>query len=131
MAGWDACTGWGSIDGAKMLNMLRGAGLPPGLSVFNDRQYMAWKGIEHDQRTFWSNFDGAHWAPQQEVANVATSVGPTLAVFGAKLYMTWKGIHGDDRVFYSSFDGTTWAPQQQITGIGANPFDLREPALEG
>ena len=91
--GLDACTGWGSIDGAKMLNMLRGVGMAPGLAVFENKLFMAWKGIEHDQRIWWSSFDGAQWAPQQSVAGVATSCGVSLAVFAGKLYMAWKGMN--------------------------------------
>ena len=117
VAGWDACTGWGSIDGARMLNMLRGAGLPPGLAVFNNKLFMAWKGIEHDQRIWFSSFDGAHWAPQQSVANVASSSGVSLAVFNGKLYMAWKGMNADEGIWWSSFNGTTWAPQQEVPGV--------------
>jgi len=116
-SGWDACTGWGSIDGTKMLNMLRGLGMPPGLAVFNNHLYMAWKGIEHDQRIFWSNFDGSTWAAQQFVAGVGTSCGPSLAVFNGQLYMAWKGINADQGIYYSSFNGTSWAPQQLVPGV--------------
>ena len=118
--GWDACTGWGSIDGAKMLNMLRGVGMPPGLAVFNNKLFMAWKGIEHDQRIFWSSFDGAHWAPQQFVSNVATSCGPSLAVFDGKLFMAWKGMNADEGIWWSSFNGSTWAPQQEVPGVATS-----------
>ncbi|HEX7690071.1 MAG TPA: S53 family peptidase, partial [Burkholderiaceae bacterium] len=118
--GWDACTGWGSIDGGKMLNMLRGAGLPPGLAVFNNRLYMAWKGIEHDQRIWFSNFDGAGWAPQQFVGGVATSCGVSLAVFNNKLHMAWKGMDADERIWCSSFDGATWAPQRFVPGVATS-----------
>jgi len=64
------------------------------------------------------------------VSGVGTSVGPSLQVFDGALHMTWKGVTGDDRVWHSSFNGSTWAPQQQIVGIGTNPFDMKEPALE-
>jgi kumamolisin len=118
--GWDACTGLGSIDGIKMLNMLRGAGKPPALELFNQRLYMAWKGVEHDQRIFWSNFDGATWAPQQFVSGVATSSGVSLAVFNGKLYMAWKGMDVDQRIFWSSFDGAHWVPQQYVSGVATS-----------
>jgi kumamolisin len=119
-AGWDACTGWGSIDGAKMLDMLRGAGLPPGLAVFNNKLFMAWKGIEHDQRIWWSSFDGNQWAPQQSVAGVATSCGVSLAVFNGKLFMAWKGMNADEGIWFSSFNGSAWAPQQNVAGIATS-----------
>ena len=118
--GWDACTGWGSIDGLKMLNMLRGAGLPPGLADFNGKLYMAWKGIEHDQRIWFSSFNGAAWAPQQFVGGVATSCGVSLAAFNGKLYMAWKGMDADEGIYFSSFDGSSWAPQQNVPGIATS-----------
>ena len=118
--GWDACTGWGSIDGAKMLNMLRGVGQPPGLAVFDNRLFMAWKGIEHDQRIWFSNFNGASWAPQQTVGGVATSCGPSLAMLNGKLFMAWKGMNADEGIWYSSFNGSTWAPQKNVPGIATS-----------
>ncbi|MCK9685032.1 protease pro-enzyme activation domain-containing protein [Scleromatobacter humisilvae] len=118
--GWDACTGWGSIDGAKMLNMLRGVGQPPGLAVFNSRLFMAWKGIEHDQRIWFSNFNGASWAPQQFVAGVATSCGPSLAMHNGTLFMAWKGMNADEGIWYSSYNGSTWAPQKNVPGIATS-----------
>ena len=119
-AGWDACTGWGSIDGAKMLGMLRGAGLPPGLAVFDNRLYMAWKGIEHDQRIWFSSFNGAAWTPQQFVSGVATSCGVSLAVFSGRLYMAWKGMNADEGIWYSSFDGSSWVPQKLVGGVATS-----------
>jgi kumamolisin len=119
-AGWDACTGWGSIDGAKMLGMLRGVGLPPGLALFGNKLYMAWKGIEHDQRIWFSSYNGAGWAPQQSVAGIATSCGPSLAVFNGKLYMAWKGMNADEGIWWSSFNGSAWAPQQLVSGVATS-----------
>jgi hypothetical protein len=75
----------------------------PSLAVFNRRLYMAWKGSDGDQRIWWSNFDGNHWAAQQSVpAPVATSVKPSLAVFNGRLDMAWKGSDGDERIWWSS-----------------------------
>lgn len=119
-AGWDACSGWGSIDGTRMLNMLRGESMPPGLAVFNNQLYMAWKGIEHDQRIFWSHFNGTAWAPQQLVSGVATSCGPSLAVYNGRLYMAWKGMDADMGIWVSYFNGTTWSPQVNIGGIATS-----------
>jgi len=118
--GWDACTGWGSIDGGKMLNMLRGVGLPPGLAVFSNKLFMAWKGIEHDQRIWFSSFNGSSWTPQQFVSGVATSCGVSLAVFNGKLYMAWKGMDADERIWWSSYNGTSWAPQQAVAGVATS-----------
>jgi hypothetical protein len=118
--GWDACTGFGSIRGDALLSALRGVGLPPALAHYERKLYMAWKGMERDDRIFWSTFNGTSWAPQQLVPSVGTSSGVALAVYGRRLFMAWKGTLGDERIFWSSFDGTTWSPQQVVPGVGTS-----------
>ncbi|HEY5319179.1 MAG TPA: S53 family peptidase, partial [Solirubrobacteraceae bacterium] len=119
-AGWDAATGWGSPNGQALLQALRGVGLPPALAEFDGKLYMAWKGVERDDRVFFSSFNGTSWAAQAQVPGIGSSTGVSLAVFDGKLYMAWKGILDDDRIFYSSFNGTSWAPQTLITGVGTS-----------
>jgi kumamolisin len=118
--GWNAVTGWGSVNGIPISVALEGIGLPPALATFNGQLYMAWKGMEFDERIFWNTFNGASWTAQQQVPNVATSSGVSLAVFNGKLYMAWKGMEADQGIYWSSFDGTSWAPQQQIPGVGTS-----------
>jgi Pro-kumamolisin, activation domain len=119
-AGWDACTGFGSIDGKALATALRGVGLPPALAAFGGKLTMAWKGIERDERIFWSAFDGTSWAPQQAVPGIGTSAGAELAVWQGKLFMAWKGVLADQRIFWSLFDGTSWSPQRVVPGIGTS-----------
>ena len=126
--GWDACTGWGSINGTALLTALRGLGLPPALAVFNGTLTMAWKGVELDDRIFWSTFNGKSWAPQKEVPGVGTSSGTALAVFQDKLYMAWKGLIDrsgaafvdDQRIWWSAYNGTSWSAQQVIPGVATS-----------
>ncbi|MBZ5724178.1 MAG: S8 family serine peptidase [Acidobacteriia bacterium] len=118
--GYDCCTGFGTVDGAAMLTALRGVGLPVALALFNGKLHMAWKGMEFDDRIFWSTFSGATWAPQQMVPGVATSSGVALAVYNGKLYMAWKGMNADQGIWFSSFNGTTWTPQQPVPGVGTS-----------
>jgi kumamolisin len=40
--GWDACTGFGSVDATAMATALRGIGLPPALAMFGNGMVMAW-----------------------------------------------------------------------------------------
>ena len=120
--GWDACTGWGSIDGTALLTSLRGVGLPPALHAYGGRLYMAWKGMERDDTIWWSTFDGTKWAPQQRVPGVSTSSGVSLASFNGRLYMAWKGsatgnVPFDERIWWTTFDGTAWAPQQVVPNV--------------
>jgi hypothetical protein len=116
-AGWDAVTGWGSVNGSPINTALEGIGLPPGLTMFNGKLYMAWKGIELDDRIFFTSFDGKNWAPQQQVPGVGTSSGVSLAVFSNQLYMAWKGEGPDQGIYWSSFNGSSWAPQQRVQGV--------------
>lgn len=119
-AGWDACTGFGSINGAAMSTALEGVGLPPALEFFNTKLYMAWKGMERDDRIFYSSLNGTSWAAQTMVSGVATSSGVALAVFNGKLYMAWKGMNADQGIYWSSFNGTSWAAQQVVSGVGTS-----------
>jgi kumamolisin len=118
--GYDACTGLGSVNGVALENALRGVGLPVALATFNSKIYMGWKGMERDDRVFFSSFNGTSWAPQQQVPNILSSAGVSLAVYAGKLYMAWKGMLSDPGIYYSHFDGTTWAPQQLVAGIGTS-----------
>lgn len=118
--GWDACTGLGSVNGTALMNALRGMGLPVALQVYNGKLYMVWKGMERDDRVFYSTFNGTSWAPQQMVPGIGSSTGVALAVYAGKLFMAWKGILGDQGIYFTYFDGTTWAPQQLVGGIGSS-----------
>ncbi len=118
VAGWNACTGFGSIVGISMENALRGVGLPPALVAFDNNLYMIWKGVERDDRVFFSSFNGNSWVPQRQVPGILSSTGVALAIFNNKLYMAWKGKLADEGIYYTSFNGTTWAPQQIVSGIG-------------
>ena len=118
--GWDAVTGWGSIVGTAIATALEGIGLPPGLAVFNNLLYMAWKGMERDDRIFYTTFNGTAWAPQQLIPNIATSSGVSLAVYNNELYMAWKGMNADQGIYWSRFNGTSWTPQQLVGGVGTS-----------
>jgi hypothetical protein len=85
-----------------------GTSFGPSLAVYQNYQgqtllYAAWKGIYNDQGIYFSSFDGNNWAPQQNIANVGTSVGPAIASFGNLLYAAWKGINNDQGIYWSLF----------------------------
>ena len=96
-------------------------GRPPGLAVFKNSLYAAWKGMLGDRGICWSSFDGQDWAPQRHIENVGTSNGPSIAVFNDQLYAAWKGMEGDESIWWSSFNGLQgWAPQRQIENVGTS-----------
>ena len=122
--GWDACTGLGSIDGNALLDSLRGVGLPVALTEFPEGALnVAWKGMEFDDTIWWATFDGANWAPQQQVPGVLTSSGVSLAEFSGNLFMVWKGSftdgtpHFDERIWWTTFDGRRWARQREVPNV--------------
>jgi len=128
--GWDACTGFGSLDGTALLYALEGVGLPVALTEFNGKLYAVWKGEERDNRIWYASYNGTAWTAQQEVPGVWTSAGVAVAVYNNKLFLAWKGedsytqwtggASGDQRIWYTTFDGTTWAPQQAVPGVGTS-----------
>jgi len=118
--GWDACTGLGGVNGTALEYALQGVGLPVALADFNGKLYMVWKGMERDDRVFYSSFNGTSWTPQTQISGIGSSGGVALAVYAGKLYMAWKGVLGDQGIYYSSFNGTTWAPQQLVSGVGSS-----------
>ena len=118
--GWDPVTGLGSINGTALNTALLGIGLPPALASYDNKLFMAWKGMEFDDRIFFTTSNGSTWAPQTLVPGVGTSAGVALAVFGNQLYMAWKGEGFDQGIYWSSFNGTSWAPQKQVAGVATS-----------
>jgi hypothetical protein len=119
--GWDACTGFGSVNGTALWYALEGVGLPVALADFNNALHAVWKGEERDDRIFTSSFNGTAWTPQMQIPGVATSSGVALAVLGNTLYAAWKGMEADQGIYFSSStNGTTWAPQQNVPGVGTS-----------
>jgi kumamolisin len=118
--GWDAVTGLGSINGAAMSTALSGIGLPTALTEFNNALFMAWKGIEFDERIFYTTFNGHSWVAQAQVPNVGTSTGVTIAVFQNQIYMAWKGEGNDQGIWWTTFNGSAWAPQKEMQNVATS-----------
>jgi hypothetical protein len=103
-----------------------GSSMGPSLAVlkepaYDERVYMAWKGIYNDAKVWWETFDGRHWQPQQVIPvapgnpnAVGSSVGPGLAEFKERLFAAWRGPDTDEGIWWSSFDGQQWDPQQKL-----------------
>jgi hypothetical protein len=118
--GWDACTGLGGANGVALEYALRGVGLPVAIETFDNKLYMVWKGMERDDRVFFSTFNGTSWAPQQQVPGIGSSTGVALAVYAGKLFMAWKGVLSDQGIYYTTYDGASWAPQQRVAGVATS-----------
>jgi kumamolisin len=119
-AGWDAVTGLGSVNGGPYQTALLGIGLPPALAVYQNKLFMGWKGIEFDERLWWTSYNGSSWAAQQQVPGVASSAGVAFAVFNNDLYMAWKGMGNDQGIWWSFFNGSSWAPQKNVANVATS-----------
>lgn len=89
---------WSTLDNAsgnwtpKKIVPARDGPRPPGvgtnespaIAVFQDRLYMAWKGVGEDN-IWWNYFDGASWSSQQILADRGTASGPALAAYDPTL----------------------------------------------
>ena len=93
--------------------------------------YMAWRGVDDDERLWWATFDGANWTSQREYAGNGTSNGPAMAVYRNVLYLVWNGAHGDPRIWFTSLVGVEdadgrhedWRPRQEVApggGVATN-----------
>ena len=71
----------------------------PALRAYYGKLFAAWKGMDGDQGLWYSSFDGASWAPQRQISNVASSVGPALETHGGALWAVWKGWFGDQSMW--------------------------------
>ena len=118
--GWDGCTGLGGVNGTALLTALGGVGLPVAIETFNGTLMMVWKGMERDDRIWFSTFNGSTWSAQQQVPGIGSSTGVALAVYENKLFMAWKGILSDQGIYWTTYDGSTWAPQQIVPGVGTS-----------
>jgi hypothetical protein len=99
----------------------------PALAAHAGKLYMAWKGIQGDQRIYWSStYDGINWSTLRSNGAFNSDQGPALASQNGKLYMVWKGIQGDQRIYWSStYDGITWEPLHSQSTLNTD----KKPAL--
>ena len=85
---------------------------------------MTWKGVEGDQRIFYSVYDYAtnSWSPVTNIEGANTNHYPSLASMVTRVLMTWKGVEGDQRIFYSVYDYATnsWTPGAPIEGANTS-----------
>jgi len=97
----------------------------PALAAFQDKLFMAWRGVEGDENLYWGTYDGnpdLNWSTQNPpLTDRASTVGPALAVFQNKLYMVWKGAQGidenDERLFWATYDENDprkWTDQSKM-----------------
>ncbi|MFD7908495.1 hypothetical protein ACFV4G_40430 [Kitasatospora sp. NPDC059747] len=109
--------------GGSVVPVAVGAERLPNLAgVADGSTFMAWKGVDGDQRIWWNQLvNGTGWTGPQPVDGAATSAGVALAgPWGGPLLMAWKGVLGDERIWWNSFDGGAWSAPQQVPGAASS-----------
>jgi hypothetical protein len=85
---------------------------------------MTWKGVEGDQRIFYSVYDSTSnsWTPVTPIEGANTSHNPSVVSMVTRALMTWKGIEGDQRIFYSVYDyaSNSWTPGRHVEGANTS-----------
>lgn len=72
--------------GGSVVPVAVGAERLPNLAgVANGSSFMAWKGVDGDQRIWWNRFDpgGSVWSDPQPIFGASTGFRPALATVGA------------------------------------------------
>ncbi|MDX2211846.1 MAG: peptidoglycan DD-metalloendopeptidase family protein [Oculatellaceae cyanobacterium bins.114] len=96
----------------------------PGLTVFNDRLYIAAQGAIDRDVYFSSSRDGVRWNSWAS-AGVPTSDSPELSVFNNQLYLAVRGI--DNNVYLKrSTNGQTW----EQSWVAANGMAQTAPEID-
>jgi hypothetical protein len=99
-----------------------GSIVEPALAGFRSQLYLAWRGLDDDQRLYYSRSSdsGSTWQPQQPAfENQGSFFAPSLSVFQDKLYMAWRGIQDDHGLYFGSFDGNGWSFLGKIADVGS------------
>ncbi|WP_314254223.1 matrixin family metalloprotease [Streptomyces kutzneri] len=89
-----------SISGVTFREI--GTSRGPSAALDGDRIMLAWKGIEGDQRIFFSLFDGNKFTGQIFIDGAGTSHGPAVCQIRGSAHLAWKGVDGDNGIFWSS-----------------------------
>ncbi|WP_181871283.1 matrixin family metalloprotease [Sphaerisporangium album] len=103
----------------------------PAVAALGNRIYLAYKGLEDDQRIHWSYAvvdglwhpgDPLTWTHKGPIRGVGTSEGPFLLNFRNRLHLFWKGVEGDTAVYYSSRGpdlDSLWQAQRKVQYVEA------------
>ena len=107
-----------SQQSMRFITTLEGTGSAtgPGLTIFQGRLFMAYRGILGDEG-IWvsSSADGINWDPHQSINGIGSLEGPSLATFKGQLYMIYSGIKNDESVYWTwKTADSDWQPQQRI-----------------
>ncbi len=120
-----------SQQSMRFITTLEGTGSAtgPGLTIFQGRLFMAYRGILGDEG-IWvsSSADGINWDPHQSINGIGSLEGPSLATFKGQLYMIYRGVEEDEQIYWTrSSDGVHWNPnppdpnpQRQLGGTTAS-----------
>lgn len=90
-----------------------------GLCEYEGSLWAIWKGMENDDRLFYSQWNGGGWVSQTTLTSanpgVASTAGPAASSFGGRLFLAWRGSHNtarghwgeddDQRIWWMQYNG--------------------------
>ena len=120
---WASSSDLVNFDG---LDQIPGAGsaAAPSLAVSNGIVTSAWRGIERDDRLWWSRFRSQMWdEPQLLMGGTAGSEDRPSISDGLNSLprLVWRGVPGDDSLYTSGMADIFWQPQASVAWvIGGN-----------
>jgi hypothetical protein len=88
-------------------NQVFGTSHSPSLASFRGTEYpntvyMAWKGVEGDDRIFWSSLaDSVYWQPQTPVLNASTKLAPAIVATDTSIILVWKNA-SDNNIWWAT-----------------------------
>lgn len=98
----------------------------PTVSVFDDRLFAAWCGLEVGGPVYSSSFDSkGGWVPQVRLPDgIASSEPPSLVVASNVMHLFWRSNEGDEIRVIKTSDGKAWDNRDKIEipsrkGVGA------------
>ena len=123
---------WATYDGNADLKWSdqqplrdRGSNEGPALAVFQDKLFMAWRGVSGDQDLYWATYDESDprkWTDQHPLTDRASFDVPALAAFQGKFFMAWRGVEGDENLYWATYDESDprkWTNQHPLTDRGS------------
>ena len=130
--GWDACTGWGSVNGRALLSALKGGQainqvdstpMTPAAGVLYGMLYLFWKANDPSNRIYYSgSADGLQW-PSGALWDTIDSTPEPLAAcaYNNDIYLYWKANDPSNSIYYSSF---LFPNSQKINNTDSTPLGL-------
>jgi hypothetical protein len=137
--GWNACTGWGSVNGSALLAALRGGVwinqfdyTPKSLAacVFQNKLFLFWVANDPSNGIYYSgSVDGLQWPQGKTIDTVDSTPQPLTAIpYNDDIYLFWAANDVSNAIYYSSF---LFPASQKINDFDSTPLGLTACLQDG